>query len=62
MILKLSWNNDRKKNSKLIVIKFQKQKQKAVKGEILTKIAKRKENKIDKRNVTLRHHNKVKDR
>ena len=44
------------------MIKFQKQKQKAVKGEILTKIAKRKENKIDKRNVTLRHHNKVKDR
>lgn len=42
------------------MIKFQRQKIKVVKGEILTKIARKKE--IVQRNVTLRHQNKIKDR
>lgn len=42
------------------MIKFQTPKLKVVKGEILTKIAERKE--IAQRNVTLIHQNKMKDR
>lgn len=42
------------------MIKFQRWKLKVVKGEILTKIARRKE--IVQRNVTLRYQNKMEDR